>query len=191
MRRCGCLNWTGGPCSQPCSPHGCASHTPAPSNPQAPQALLLTNPSPGGGWSPAGVPGGAISGPVHPPTSLVALKTALWRTDGGCLPPGRFISSFFKPCSDFSMSASLVPPYPSLCMLPLPPPPICQPSQERGPLASKVIELLGGGETGQGFLRECFWLPALGEGLEEGCDWRRLWAVGFPDSPALSRLGHR
>lgn len=31
----------------------------------------------------------------------------------------------------------------------------------------QVIELLGG-KTGQGFLRECFWLPALGEGLGEG-----------------------
>lgn len=37
-------------------------------------------------------------------------------------------------------------PQPSLYMLPLPPPPICQPSQERGPLASKVIELLVGGD---------------------------------------------
>lgn len=101
--------------------HSCAAHTPAPSRPQALQALLLANPSPGGGWSPAGVPGGAISGPPHLPTSLVALKTALWRTDGGCLPPGRFISSFFKPCSDFSMSASLVPPTPpSACFPALP-----------------------------------------------------------------------
>lgn len=62
-------------------------------------------------------------------------------------------------------------PVPSPRMPPFSPLLICQPSQERGPLASKVIELFGGrgtGETGQGFLHECFWLPALGEGLGEG-----------------------
>lgn len=37
----------------------------------------------------------------------------------------------------FHVSVSGLPPSPFL---------ICQPSQERGPLASKVIELLGGGD---------------------------------------------
>lgn len=70
-------------------------------------------------------------------------------------------------------------PHPSLRMLPLPPPPICQPSQERGPQASKVIELLGGRQARVFCVSASGFLP-----LERG--WRR-GATGGDCGPWVSQ----
>lgn len=152
----GSVSVTRGPCSRPCSPESCASATPAPFIPQTHPDPLLPDPSPVGAWSPAGwgvagVPGGAISGLLCPPTSLVALRQFY----GGRIEAVFLLAGLFL---HFSSPALIFPglPAPSLRTLPFPPPLICQPSQERGPLASKVIELLGGRQA------TVFCLSALG-----------------------------
>lgn len=164
--------WTRGPCSQPCSPPCCISHSPFPFNPQALPAPPLLPRSRQGlepSWAGlVGVPGGALSGLLRLPTSLVALRQLYGgRIEAVSLLAGLFLH-FSSPALIFPCRPSWSP-TPPPGMSPLPPPLICQPSQERGPLASKVIELLGG-ETGQGFLRECFWLPALRGGWGRGYD---------------------
>lgn len=102
---------------RPCSPQSCASHTSVPFNLQVHPAP--SSPAPhqvGAGAQLSGSGRGPRRSHLRPPPPANVLggpKTALWRTDRGCLPPGRFISSFFKPCSDFSMSP---PPPPSSCL---------------------------------------------------------------------------
>lgn len=130
--------------------HSCPFYPASPPRPSPPR------PSPVGAWSPAGrgvagVPGGAISGLLCPPTSLVALRQFY----GGRIEAVFLLAGLFL---HFSSPALIFPglPAPSLRTLPFPPPLICQPSQERGPLASKVIELLGGRQA------TVFCLSALG-----------------------------
>lgn len=131
----------------------------------------------------AGAPGGALSSPLWPPTSLVALRQLYggW-IEAASLPAGLFLH--------FSSPALIFPclPSPSLHMLPFPPPLICQPSQERGPLASKVIELLGGRQA-RVFCVSAFGFLPLKRGWGRGRDGG-VWAQGFPDSPAVPCLGH-
>lgn len=79
------------------------------------------------------------------PTSLVALRQLY----GGQIQAASLLAGLFF---HFSSPALVFPcrllwsPTPSPCTPPLTLLLICQPSQERGPLASKVIELLGGGD---------------------------------------------
>lgn len=117
--RCCSASVTRGPRSWPFSPESCTSPTFAPFNPQAHPALPAPpgpHQSGAGAWLSRGGRGPGRS-PLQSPLAANVLggpKTALWRMDRGCLPPGRFISSFFKPCSDFSLSPLPLPAHASL-----------------------------------------------------------------------------
>ena len=90
------------PLFPPCSPDTCTS--PMPAHP-APSSLTPHQRGAGTQLGRGGRgPGRSQLRPPPPASILGGPKTALWRTGRGCLPPGRFISSFFKPCSDFSVS---------------------------------------------------------------------------------------
>lgn len=168
----------------PCSPDTCASPTPARFNPQArPAPASLTAQQWGAGTQlgRGGRDPGRSRLRLPPPAStLGGPKTALWRTGRGCLPLGRFISSFFKPCSDFSMSPR---PLPRHASLPSPSNLSAQPGERATGL--QVIELLCGvGRQARVFYVSAFGFLPLerGWGGGGGVWWRRLWAMGFPDT---------
>lgn len=119
--------------------------------------------------------------PPPPASILGGPKTALWRTGQGCLPPGRFISSLFKPCSDFSMSPH---PLPRHASLPSPSNPSAQPGERATGL--QVIELLGGRQA-RVFCVSAFGFLPLQRGWGRGCDGGDSgpWASQTP-SPQLS-----
>ena len=123
------------PLFPPCSPDTCTS--PMPAHP-APSSLTPHQWGAGTQLGRGGRgPGRSQLRPPPPASILGGPKTALWRTGRGCLPPGRFISSFFKPCSDFSMSPR---PLPRQASLPSPSNLSAQPGERATGL--QVIELL-------------------------------------------------
>jgi hypothetical protein len=119
--------------------------------------------------------------PSPPPTSLVALKQLYGgRIEAVSLLAGLFLH-FSSSALTFSTLASLPLPPPSAGFFSLPL--ICQPSQDRGPLASKVIELSREGRDGLGFCASALgFRPLLRAG--GGWLWQQTWTVELPYSPA-------
>lgn len=145
----------------PAPPH----HPFYPRSPAKPLSEILTKPDLEASWAvgAAEVPGGAISGPLHPPTSLVALRQLY----GGQIEAVSLLAGLFL---HFSNPALIFPPWPPCPhwlpgKLPLPPPHLSA-WLGRGPLASQVIELW---ERQARLCRSAFgFLPSEGWGGRKG-----------------------
>lgn len=124
----------------PTSPHlRCPFY---PRSPASPLFEILTKPDLEASWAvgAAEVPGGAISGPLHPPTSLVAVRQLY----GGQIEAVSLLAGLFLHFSNPALIFPPWPPYPHWLpgKFPLPPPHLSV-WLGRGPLASQVIELWG------------------------------------------------
>lgn len=113
-----------------------------PRSPASPLFEILTKPDLEASWAvgAAEVPGGAISGPLHPPTSLVAIRQLY----GGQIETVSLLAGLFLHFSNPALIFPPWPPYPHSLpgKFPLPPPHLSV-WLGRGPLASQVIELWG------------------------------------------------